>query len=296
LWQTRFTIWDYRLALSATPERWFDPAGTAALRQYFGATVFQFSLSDAIGTCLTPYYYFPVPVELTTDEMSEYKEISSKIGRQLAICQSLDDDRLGMLLIKRANILNNAQSKLPALANILRKDLSVQHSLFYCSPGNIDAVAIELAFGLRLRVHRFTAVEPPKIREKILREFSSGELQGLVAMKCLDEGVDVPATRTAYILASSSNPREFIQRRGRVLRKFPGKFHASIYDFITIPPNDLDEVQRFSERAILRRELRRFAEFADSAMNTMAAYEVIWDIASKYDVLDFKGGVDYEHA
>ena len=115
-------------------------------------------------------------------------------------------------------------------------------------------------------------------------------MQALVAMHCLDEGVDVPDTRVAYILASSSNPRQFIQRRGRVLRKAPGKDFATIYELITIPPPviELDELSLAAERSILRRELSRFAEFADSALNTQAAYDTIWNVADQFGVLDFQ--------
>ena len=108
--------------------------------------------------------------------------------------------------------------------------------------------------------------------------------------------MDVPSTRTAYLLASSSNPREFIQRRGRVLRRAPGKDHATIYDLITVPPQPgtLDEDSLRAERSLLRRELRRFSEFASSARNAQAAYDVIWDMARQFGMLDFadEGGAD----
>ncbi len=109
-------------------------------------------------------------------------------------------------------------------------------------------------------------------------------------MRCLDEGVDVPATRTAFLLASSGNPREFVQRRGRVLRQSPGKEFAVLYDLIATPPSpeDLEAGALTAERALLRRELRRFAEFADNARNMASAYNAIWSLADKFGVLDFK--------
>ena len=139
-------------------------------------------------------------------------------------------------------------------------------------------------------MHRFTSREDIPTRRNLLDRFAAGELQALVAMHCLDEGVDVPSTKSAYILASSGNPRQFIQRRGRVLRKWPGKDYAEIYDLITVPPpvSELDEPNLQAERSILRRELKRFSEFADSALNTQAAYEVIWDLAEQYGILDFE--------
>jgi superfamily II DNA or RNA helicase len=106
-------------------------------------------------------------------------------------------------------------------------------------------------------------------------------LQALAAMKCLDEGVDVPSTRTAYFLASSSNPREFVQRRGRILRKAPGKEYSIIHDLIAMPPSTFDtNSPTFNvERNIMRRELQRFKEFADPALNKHEALDVIWELA-----------------
>jgi superfamily II DNA or RNA helicase len=104
-------------------------------------------------------------------------------------------------------------------------------------------------------------------------------------MKCLDEGIDVPSTRIAFILASSSNPREFIQRRGRILRKAPGKTEAIIYDLIAIPPQTwYSNASLNAERSIVQHELHRFREFANSARNKHQALDVIWDIARRYDM------------
>lgn len=278
-----------RLALSATPDRWFDDIGTQALRDYFGNTVFELSLSDAIGLSLTPYYYYPVLVELDDDEMEEYVALSKKIGILMAQDKDESDEYLTQLLIKRSRILNNARNKISVLEELLNQEESIQDTLIYCAPGGqIDEVMRLVGMEKRISAHRFTAEEDISTRRDLLERFASRELKVLAAMKCLDEGVDVPSTQTAYILASSSNPREFIQRRGRVLRKHPGKDHANIYDLITIPPpfSQLDEASLRAERSIIKRELKRFVEFADSANNTQAAYDVVWDLAVQFDVLD----------
>lgn len=278
----------YRLALSATPDRWYDDKGTAALRAYFGQTVYRLSLADAIGVSLTPYYYYPVLVELTGDELEQYKVLSAKIGRLMAQVGDEENEQLTQLLVKRARLLNVAENKLGIVSEYVDRRPDMTHALFYCAPGQIDEVVQTLGLEKRLRVRRFTAKEDIPTRRNLLKEFSDGELQALVAMHCLDEGVDVPSTQTAYILASSSNPRQFIQRRGRVLRRFPGKDFATIYDLIAVPPpRELGELELKAERSILKRELRRFAEFADSALNTQSAYEVIWELADQYGVLDF---------
>lgn len=278
-----------RLALSATPDRWYDDKGTAALRSYFGSTVFQLSLADAIGVSLTPYYYHPTLVELTPDELEEYRALSAKIGQLMAQSAGDEaDEQLTQLLIKRARLLNVAENKLALLSEQVGRQSNMTHTLFYCAPGQIDDVVQMLGWEKRLHASRFTAREDLPTRRRLLEDFAEGDLQALVAMHCLDEGVDVPSTRTAYILASSSNPRQFIQRRGRVLRKAPGKEFATIHDLIAVPPpRELGELELKAERSILRHELQRFAEFADSALNTQAAYEVIWDLADQYGVLDF---------
>lgn len=280
----------YRLALSATPDRWFDEEGTDRLRGYFGPTVYSFPLEKAIGVSLTPYYYYPHLVELTPDELIAYQDLSIKIYRLLGNDDERTHETLQMLLIKRANLLNNAENKLACLARLMVEEPDLHHALFYCAPEQIDEVVALLGRDRGLRVHTFTAHETMKDRRRLLDQFASGELQGLVAIRCLDEGVDVPATRTAYILASSSNPREFIQRRGRILRMSPGKEVAAIHDLIAAPPLsygvDLDDAVFAAERSIVRREVQRFTEFANTARNKHQAIDEIWPLVKAYGLID----------
>ncbi|RLC70297.1 MAG: DNA phosphorothioation system restriction enzyme, partial [Chloroflexi bacterium] len=226
----------YRLALSATPDRWFDDVGTTALRVYFGETVFAFPLEKAIGVSLTPYYYHPHLVPLTDEELERYEELSAKIARLINREDEDGQQALKMLLIRRAELLNKAENKLDILSDLVDAQEIIEHTLFYCAPGQIDQVLRLLGWEKGLLIHRFTAEEGTRERQQLLTDFANGDLQALVAMKCLDEGVDVPSTRTAFILASSSNPREFIQRRGRILRRSPGKEFSVIHDLITVPP------------------------------------------------------------
>jgi len=281
----------FRLALSATPDRWFDDVGTAALRAYFGETVFAFPLEKAIGVSLTPYYYHPHLVPLTDEEMEHYEELSAKIARLINREDEDGQQALKMLLIKRAKLLNKAENKLTVLSELVDEQDAIEHTLFYCAPGQIDDALRLLGWEKGLLVHRFTAEEGTKERQQLLADFASGDLQALAAMKCLDEGVDVPSTRTAFILASSSNPREFIQRRGRILRKAPGKEFSTVYDLVAVPPTawtaSQDTPTFQAERSIIRRELQRFKEFANPALNKHQALDVIWDIASRYNLLDF---------
>jgi superfamily II DNA or RNA helicase len=217
----------YRLALSAIPDRWFDDEGSAALRAYFGETVFSFPLEKAIGVSLTSYYYYPHLVQLTDEELEAYQELSAKIAQLAGRSDERAQESLKLLLIRRAELLNRAANKIVELSKLIDDSDHIEHTLFYCAPGQIDDVQRLLGWEHGLLVQRFTAEEDPRERQQRLADFASGEIQALVAMKCLDEGVDVPSTRTAYIMASSSNPREFIQRCGCVLRILSGRrFHA----------------------------------------------------------------------
>ena len=284
----------YRLGLSATPDRSFDDEGTEALKAYFGGTVYEFSLKEAIEQeYLCPYYYYPHLVELSEEEMEEYESLTERIARLYhSIKSDVPNEHLKHLLIQRAKLLNNAEAKLPMLTEMLTgKTDSLHHALFYCAPGQIDSVMSVLK-DLDLRIAKFTAEESTDERIRLLDMFASGHLQALVAMKCLDEGVDVPSTRTAYILASSSNPKEFIQRRGRILRKAAGKEHAEIHDLIAVPPATYQEFPGDSfatERKIVEKELKRFNEFAGIARNKYEALVEMKEFASIYNLLGLLG-------
>ncbi len=295
-------LFNHRIGLSATPNRWFDPEGTAALRAYFGEAIYEFPLDRAIETgCLCPYSYHPYLVELTEEELEQYEKLTAKIAILYA---RNNDDRerdklLEALLRQRADLLNRAENKLPMLKQLVvnqSESEPLHHSLFYCAPGQIDEVIPMLGYELGLRVHPFTAEESTEERQSLLSRFASGEIQGLVAMKCLDEGVDVPGTQSAYILASSSNPREFIQRRGRILRNAPGKTEAKIYDLIAVPSLDTEAIKSSplfeTERKILRRELRRFHEFSRTAKNQHQAVSEVWQLAKTYNLMSVLGDSD----
>ncbi len=295
-----------RLALSATPERYFDEAGTQSLLSYFGVVLQpEFTLKDAINQgALVNYLYYPILVELTEAESLAYAKITQKIGRallyreqdNLELPEWEENENLKPLLIQRARIISAAENKLKALREIMQNRRETTHTLFYCSDGSqetgqgynlhqLQAVSKILGAELGYRIATYTAQTPLKAREILRRQFERGELQGLVAIRCLDEGVDIPAIQTAVILASSGNPRQFIQRRGRVLRPHPSKKHATIFDMIVLPPN-LDRKTLEVERNLLKKELRRFVEFADLADNAGAARIKLLDLQKRYGLMD----------
>lgn len=280
---------DFRLGLSATPERYYDEEGTQTLRNYFGETVFEYDLTDAIEAgALCEYYYIPHIVELDGEEADQYLQLSGKIGRLMANSDdedgvSFDDNHaLQNLLIKRARLVGTAKNKLDLLIDLVNQQLDVSHALAYCSDGSmgvegdgrrhVDETTDRLRSECELNVEPFTADESQSERERLLEEFEAGTIDVLSAIRCLDEGVDVPATRTAYILASSSNPRQYVQRRGRILRQHKGKQYAVIHDFIVVPgkasPTAAMSGDSYgAERRLLKKELERVSLFAEGALN-----------------------------
>jgi DNA phosphorothioation system restriction enzyme len=290
----------FRLALSATPNRWYDDLGSKQLLDYFGGkVVFEYGLDKAIGTHLTNYYYYPHLVYLDVDEAEKYYEITNKLVRCMSGDEGLDfeDSNVSNLLIKRARILSMARNKLQLLYELMKDKTDSRYNIVYCGDSKVDGEKqIDLAVKimqeqLQMKVHTFTSREDKNLRSQLLNDFELGKLQALVAIKCLDEGVDVPATQTAYILASSTNPREFIQRRGRVLRKHPLKEFSYIHDFIVLPRR-LGEIHHIEprifniERNLLKRELSRFIEFSQLALNGPAAHEKIVEIKKAYNLMD----------
>lgn len=197
------------------------------------------------------------------------------------------------LLLQRARIISSASQKLPALIELLRNQIKdykrrgeeLNGILIYCAAGE-HREALQAVSALGLRCHEFVHEVSLSDRERLLGEFDSGDIQVLVAIKCLDEGVDVPSTRTAFILASSTNPREFVQRRGRILRMAKGKERAVIFDFIVVPPPDRLALRLSADVAILKREMPRFVEFASAATNQFNARSVVRDILNKFEMLN----------
>ena len=208
---------------------------------------------------------------------------------------------LKVLLLRRARLIASAKGKIPALSKVI-SDLQagncpVSKALFYCGDGQVDdpddddgivrqvdAVIKFLGLEAGLKVARFSHSESMKEREGLLADVKSDHLHGLVAIRCLDEGIDMPDIRMGFILASSTNPRQFIQRRGRLLRKVDGKT-AEIWDFIVTPPTDLDDDNFNLERSMLSRELKRVQEFCQTAINAKSAEHVLLDLKRRYNLL-----------
>lgn len=270
---------DYRLGLSATPMRQYDPAGTAALFDFFGPRVSTFDLEQAIESgCLTPYRYHLHPVELTDDEMNKYTELTEQL-RSAGFHYTNDDapavsnPKIERLLRERRAVLEQASAKIARLRDLLLEiePRRIRRTLIYTS-GKATVLADErqitivncVLAELGIISHQYTGAETSRADSRaLLDKFAAGDYQVLTAMKVLDEGVDIPQTDTAFILASSTVRREWVQRRGRILRCFPGKESATLHDFLVVPP----DLTSTGGRAVLRGELARAEEFAGLAEN-----------------------------
>ncbi|GLS89931.1 DNA-repair protein [Psychromonas marina] len=273
---------EYRLGLTATPFRHNDEEGTEALFDYFGDAVFEFSLEDAINAgYLVKYRYYPSVCEFNYDEYQDYKAITKK----------LENDEQSKLEAENEMdlLLGGASNKLIILRNQLeelQKNNQLQHTLIYCGSHTddegsrqIEKVLSMLGQELGIKTRKFTATESLEERKNILDKFARCELDAIVAIKCLDEGVDVPATKQAFVISSTSNPREFIQRRGRVLRRSPGKEEAVIYDFIVVPPNGED-----ANPALIEKEVRRGLEYNYLAENRKENETLLLNLADMHGV------------
>lgn len=273
-----------KIGLSATPERWFDAGGSSYINSFFKGTVFNYSLEKAISNgFLTEYQYKPIITDLTENEVEEYENLTRKIVPLMSNenRSKNQNDLLKRLLIKRSRIVKGAELKTEMLINILSKENveTTSHLLVYCAEGKIDYITQKIN-RLGYRVHRFDHRVPNHQRKIVLDAFEQGTIQILVAINCLDEGVDVPATKTAYFLSSTSNPRQFVQRRGRVLRKSKNKTKAEIYDFITIPSNAKDG----TFESIVKKEIPRIWEFTDNAINKYKSRNKIQSYLEKQSI------------
>lgn len=279
-----------RLGLSATPERYFDMDGTASIMEYFGGVVYEYGVSKAISDGhLSHYLLFPHIVYMTDDESKDYHEYSRKIAIEAAK-EHPDPELQKILAIKRSKIIKSASNKMDTFREILEATGNLDHCLVYCTDIQMDAAA-KVLHGMGIVFHRFTFRENKQERDKLLSEFASGRKDVLLAIKCLDEGVDVPSTQTAIILASSHSPIEFVQRRGRILRPYEGKEKATIHDMIVLPRTIPEgEIHTESEKAIIRKEIDRLAEFAGTADNPDHSRELVSKLMNRYDLTPRNGG------
>jgi len=291
----------HRIALSATIKRHMDTEGTQAIYDYFGDECINYDLERAIdeGT-LVHYNYHPVIVTLQPDELSKYQAETKKLKKCLVSENGKTKlSQLGQqIAFKRTRILAGARDKIPITLDLIGEHADENGILVYCGAAiteneetaedgrQIDLMTDAIKQKYHMSVKKFTAEESLDERQNIKKYYITGQYQVITAIKCLDEGVNIPGIRTAFIMSSSRNPKEFIQRRGRLLRKCEGKERSEIYDIITLP-RDLANIHSDdfeSDKTIIIGELARIKEFGRLSDNKHEADAITTQIMSAYGV------------
>lgn len=272
----------YRIALSATPKRAYDDKGTKAIFDYFcpSDNPFEFSIKDAIDNDMLCHYdYHPIVVQLTDDEMEKYNILSEKVSRLSMIVSNSknadveDEKRLEQLLKERHRIIERAENKKDIFLGTMIEQIKKykNKTIVFCPDGKdeneVDLLSMYkselwqklLAKGKIVRMSEYVQ----GTKKNAIDAFSSGAIDILFAKQRLNEGIDIPAACRAFFIASSTSEREFIQRRGRVLRKSPGKKIAEIFDFVVVP----SDRNSLYANSIVNNELKRAMDFAATADN-----------------------------
>lgn len=307
-----------RIGLSATPERQFDDEGNEKLRKFFGSEesyTYEYSMEEAINKgVLCKYMYYPHLVQLTQEEMDAYVELTDRIAKYFNFDKGRFDDiddNLKMLLLARKRIVHKAERKLDVFKNIIEKRYqtkgNLKYTLVYVPEGNMpDYIGSNDDFDrsedigddndTEHLINQYTQVvtevddhvtvrkfvSGQKDREEILSDFADGKLQVLTSMKCLDEGVDVPRSELAIFCSSTGNPRQFIQRRGRVLRTHPDKKMAELHDLVVVPELNPNSTSFRMEQSLLRGELMRVNNFALLSENPSFSEMELRDVMNHY--------------
>lgn len=302
-----------RIGLSATPHRKFDEVGNQVIQDFFNDEppyIVSYSMEEALKIgWLCKYTYYPHIIRLTDQEMERYKELSLQLLRMGMFDSSTGEFRstpqIEMKLLERKRIIHKAANKLDTFKEILRiefdKRKNLKFTLVYV-PEGIESSFDDLDYSVEtdeenrlineytkavsqtddsVMVKQFTANSSN--REEILKNFEQSNIHVLTSMKCLDEGVDVPRSELAIFCASTGNPRQFIQRRGRVLRLHDDKIHATIHDLVVVPEIS-DESTFEMEKSLVKKELERVVDFANLAMNKTDTYETFKNILDYYNL------------
>lgn len=309
-----------RIGLSATPERQYQEEINNSIRGFFGEKpendyVFSYSMEDAIKKepkALCPYRYYPKIVRLTDSEFQGYVDYTRRI---VAMHPKNEEEKeiYNRLCIARQRIIHKAENKLDVFKSILLEEFArrknLKYTLVYVPEGLadedviFDAIKTDILqetdadrnlLNLYTRtigklfddvtVKQFIGTTSSDDRKKILNDFANGNLQVITSMKCLDEGIDVPRSELAFFCASTGNPRQFIQRRGRVLRLADGKDEAVIYDLVVVPDPSGDDTLFKTEQGEVAKELRRIRDFADMSENKHYTRQILEPILKYYQL------------
>jgi superfamily II DNA or RNA helicase len=293
-----------KIGLSATPKRIYDPEGTLAIDKFFNDEppyTYSFGMEKALEYgFLTGYKYHPLIVELTEEEFEEYTLISRQLLKFFDFENEKfrDDPIVEILLLKRKNIIHKAHNKISLFSSIigeLKKTKKDKYVFAYIPEGystNDNGGSVKILNEYLRRINKdYPSVKMNSYTSEdqdlsgILRGFEEGKIEILFAMKMLDEGVDVPRAEVGIFASSTGNPRQFIQRRGRLLRKHKDKAYSTIYDMVVVPKLDSNTNELFNiERNLVQNELTRVAYFASLSMNFYDSKEALMGICEKYNL------------
>ncbi|MDR6299909.1 DEAD/DEAH box helicase family protein [Mesonia maritima] len=293
-----------KIGLSATPKRVYDPEGTLALDSFFKDSppyTYSFGMEKALEYgYLTGYKYYPMIVELTENEFQEYSAISKQLLKYFDFENGKfrDDPIVEILLLKRKNIIHKAFNKLSLFSEIvgkLKKENKCKYIFAYIPEGNYvndegDQTRILNEYLKKVstdfpstKMNSYTSLD--NNLDEILRGFEEGKIEILMAMKMLDEGVDVPRAEIGIFASSTGNPRQFIQRRGRLLRKHTNKRYSTIYDMVVIPKLNEYNNELFSiEKSLVKNELTRVAYFSSLSLNFYDSKDALEEVCKKYNL------------
>lgn len=280
----------WRIGLSATPERIYDDWGSEKLYEFFNSRppeyTYRYTMRQAIEeNILCHYDYYPIFVELTYTEMEEYEIISTQLRKFIDSDTGKYKPEAEKLLLKRKRIIHKAENKKIAISNLLeelKQNRKLDYTFVFVPEGyepdysvnetydiEQDDIHIIDEYAKMFKEHGYSYhkyISGLDDAPNILKSFADGDIQILLSMKCLDEGVDIPRAEHAIFCSSTGNPRQFVQRRGRVLRKSKGKEKAKIWDLIVTPPNVMNDSIGL-ERNMFISEVKRIVNFAALADN-----------------------------
>jgi superfamily II DNA or RNA helicase len=301
-----------RIGLSATPKRIYDLEGTSEMEAFFEDAepyTYNFSMEKAIKEgVLCEYYYYPHIINLSDAEMQDYIDISIQLAKiyRFGKGNAEKESIVERLLLKRKRIIHKAVNKLDSTIDILRelfrKKGNLKYTFIYVPEGEtfeireeedeiveeniklINQYTREIAkIDNSILVNQF--ISGMKDRDGILKQFQNGLIDVIASMKCLDEGVDIPRAETAIFCSSTGNPRQYIQRRGRILRKHPLKKNAFIHDLVVIPNYDGQKEGSETydlEKSLVKSELERVMYFASLSKNPYLTESVFKNICEHY--------------
>lgn len=300
------TDFKYMLGLSATPFSGTSAQKGQELMAFFGGQVFNLPIEDALDRgFLVPYNYYPIYVHATEDEENRFRYHTQKILSCFKNNRCINPDLLVKSLRNRLRVISMADAKQASIDDIVNRIAEKDHFVVYCGDGKLfdnnsgeelrhiqSVKRVLTAHGFKSS--QFTAKENMAIRMQLVDAFNKGEISAMAAIRCLDEGINIPSIKSALILSSNDDYREFVQRRGRILRKYKDKESANIYDVVVLPSHDMQGWAKI--------ELRRFHEYAKLALNwseleselhsLLLSYGLSLEDVDVYDYEDVEVNVD----